>query len=310
MTGTPLRFGLMTYEAAPWDQLTERWRRFEDQGWDSLWAGDHLWSALDTQGRPVRGRFDAWMLAGGIAAATSRVTVGTLVSAAPLRNPALVAKQAMTLDHISGGRAVAGVGAGGNPKDLAYAGVPPWPQAERGARLEEYLTVVRGLLERDGFDHDGTYFTVAGAVRAPAPAAAERPPLLVAAHVDATLAVAARHADIWSSYGSLFSQLRRGVKLDEKESLRLTRERGALLDAHAERAGRDPASIRKSFMAGFTEDAPWQSVERFRDFVGRFTDIGITEFMFPFPLQGPHREGVFEEVVANVLPSLRAGERP
>ncbi|MFE7977427.1 LLM class flavin-dependent oxidoreductase [Streptomyces shenzhenensis] len=307
---TPLRFGLMTYEAAPWPELTARWRRFEEQGWDSLWAGDHLWSALDAEGRPVRGRFDAWMLAAGIAAATSRVTVGTLVSAAPLRNPAMVAKQAVTLDHISGGRAVAGIGAGGNPKDLAYTGVPPWPPAERGDRLEDYLTVVRGILERDSFDHDGTYFSVQGAVRAPAPVRPERPPLLIAAHVDATLAVAARHADIWSSYGSLFSQLRRGVRLDEKTSVRLTKERAALLDAHAEHADRDPASIRKSFMAGFTEDAPWQSVERFRDFVGRFTDIGITEFMFPFPLQGPHREGVFEEVVADVLPRLRAGERP
>ncbi|MFB7493246.1 LLM class flavin-dependent oxidoreductase [Streptomyces sp. NPDC056161] len=307
---TPLRFGLMTYEAAPWPDLTARWRRFEAEGWDSLWAGDHLWSALDAEGRPARGRFDAWMLAAGIAAATSRVTVGTLVSAAPLRNPAMVAKQAMTLDHVSRGRAVAGIGAGGNPKDLAYAGVAPWPQARRGGLLEEYLTVVRGVLEQDTFDHEGTHFSVGGAVRAPAPVGPDRPALLVAAHVDATLAVAARHADVWSSYGSLFSQLRRGIKLDEQQSLRLTRERGALLDAHAERAGRDPATIRRSFMAGFTEDAPWESVERFRDFVGRFTDIGITEFMFPFPLQGPHRDGVFEEVVADVLPRLRAGERP
>jgi alkanesulfonate monooxygenase SsuD/methylene tetrahydromethanopterin reductase-like flavin-dependent oxidoreductase (luciferase family) len=300
----------MTYEAAPWPELVARWRAFEAQGWDSLWAGDHLWSELAEDGTVSRARFDAWQLAAGITAATERVTVGTLVSAFALRNPAVLAKQAITLDHMSGGRFTAGIGAGGNPRDAATAGVDDWPPAERAARFGEYSAVVRGMLDQDRFDHDGAYYRVAGAVRAPAPIADPRPPLLVAAHVEATLAVAARDADVWSSYGTLFSQLRRGYRLTEEESLRLTRRRAGLLDEHAERAGRDPAAIRKSFMAGFTQDAPWESVERFTDFVGRFTEIGITEFMFPYPLQGPHKEGVFEEVVADVLPRLREGGAP
>ncbi|TDC74567.1 LLM class flavin-dependent oxidoreductase [Streptomyces hainanensis] len=307
---TPLRFGLMTYEAAPWDELTARWRAFERQGWDALWAGDHLWSDLADDGTTSRPRFDAWLLAAGIAAATERVTVGTLVSAFPLRNPAVLAKQAITLDHLSGGRFVTGIGAGGNPRDHAVAGADSWEPAERAARFGEYATVVRGMLDQDRFDFAGDHYRVEGAVRAPAPLAAPRPPLLVAAHLESTLTVAARHADVWSSYGSLFSQLRRGVRLTEAESVRLTARRGRLLDEHAERAGRDPATIRKTFMAGFTEDAPFESVERFRDFVGRYATIGITEFMFPFPLQGRHRDGVFEEVVARVLPALRTGEAP
>jgi alkanesulfonate monooxygenase SsuD/methylene tetrahydromethanopterin reductase-like flavin-dependent oxidoreductase (luciferase family) len=306
MTAAGPRFGLMTYEAAPWPELVDRWRGFEAQGWDSLWAGDHLWSSTDAGGATSRPRFDAWQLAGGIAAATERVTVGTLVSAFPLRNPAVVAKQTITLDHMSGGRFVPGIGAGGNPKDHAVAGVEEWTPATRAARFEEYSAVVKGMLEHDRFDYRGEHYRVDGAVRAPAPLADPRPPLLIAAHVEDTIRVAARDADIWSSYGTLFSQLRRGVKLSEADSHRVTRERGRLLDEHAERFGRDPATIRKSFMAGFTEDAPWESAERFTDFIGRFTEIGISEFMFPYPLQGPHKEGVFEEVVAEVLPRLRA----
>ncbi|MGW2514892.1 LLM class flavin-dependent oxidoreductase [Streptomyces scopuliridis] len=305
MTTTP-RFGLMTYEAAPWPELVDRWRAFEAQGWDSLWAGDHLWSSIDDGGVTSRPRFDAWQLAAGIAAVTERITVGTLVSAFPLRNPAVLAKQAITLDHMSDGRFVPGIGAGGNPKDHAVAGVDTWSSAERAERFDEYSAVVRGLLHEDRFDFRGDHYRVEGAVRAPAPVATPHPPLLIAAHVEDTLRIAARDADIWSSYGTLFSQLRRGVKLSEAESLRLTRERGQLLDEHAERFGRDPATIRKSFMAGFTEDAPWESADRFTDFIGRFTEIGITEFMFPYPLQGPHKDGVFEEVVAEVLPRLRA----
>ncbi|MEU9963765.1 LLM class flavin-dependent oxidoreductase [Streptomyces malaysiensis] len=306
MTTTHLRFGLMTYEAAPWPELTARWRAFEEQGFDSLWAGDHVWSSIDDSGVTSRPRFDAWQLAAGMVAATERITVGTLVSAFPLRNPAVLAKQTITLDHMSGGRFVPGIGAGGNPKDHAVAGVESRPSAERAARFDEYSAVVGGLLRQDRFDFSGSHYRVEGAVRAPAPVAAPHPPLLIAAHVESTIRIAARDADIWSTYGTLFSQLRRGVKLSEAESLRLTRDRGRLLDEHAERFGRDPASIRKSFMAGFTEDAPWESTERFTDFIGRFSEIGITEFMFPYPLQGPHKEGVFEEVVAEVLPKLRA----
>jgi alkanesulfonate monooxygenase SsuD/methylene tetrahydromethanopterin reductase-like flavin-dependent oxidoreductase (luciferase family) len=294
----------MTYEAAPWAELASRWRWLEELGYDSLWAGDHVWSSLN-DGQVSRPRFDAWLLAGGIAAATTRVAVGTLVSSIAHRNPAIVAKQAVTVDHISGGRLVVGLGAGGNPADHAVTGVPLWSSRERAARLGESAAIVAGLLGSDSFDYNGEYYTVSGAVRAPAPVQAPRPPLLVAAHVPDTLAVAARYADIWSSYGSLFSQLRRGQRLSEAEAVDVTRQRAQRLDELAAAAGRRPGSIRKSFMAGFTDDQPWESVERFRDFIGRYTAIGITEFMFPYPLQGKAGEGVFEAVSLEVLPALR-----
>jgi alkanesulfonate monooxygenase SsuD/methylene tetrahydromethanopterin reductase-like flavin-dependent oxidoreductase (luciferase family) len=299
-----LRFGLMTYEAAPWAELVSRWQWLEGLGYDSLWAGDHVWSSLNG-GQASRPRFDAWLLAGGIAAATSRVTVGTLVSSIVYRNPAIVAKQAVTVDHISAGRLVVGLGAGGNPADHAVTGMPQWPSSERAARLGEAAAIVSGMLGDDSFDYQGSYYTVSGAVRAPAPVQLPRPPLLIAAHVPQTLSVAASYADIWSSYGSLFSQLRRGQRLSEAEALDVTRQRAERLDELAAAAGRRPDSITKSFMAGFTEDQPWESVERFRDFVGRYSAIGITEFMFPYPLQGKAGEGVFETVSQEILPGLR-----
>lgn len=306
---TNLRFGLMTHAADEWATLTTRWKSFEDQGFDALWAGDHLWSAIGPDGNGyTQPRFDAWMLAAGIASATSKVTVGTLVSAISMRNPAVLAKQALTLDHMSGGRAVAGIGAGGNPKDLAVAGEPVLPPEEKSSRLDEYLEVVKSVASGGETAFEGKYYRSAG-VTGPAPV---KPgiPLLVAAHLKSSLTVTARHADVWNSYGTLFSQLARGVKLTPDESLAVTARRSAFLDAECERIGRDPGTLRRSFMLAFTQDTPWVSVQQFRETIGRYAEAGITEFMFPFPLQGQHDPDVFTEVVQSVIPRLQQGERP
>ncbi|ACU36777.1 LLM class flavin-dependent oxidoreductase [Actinosynnema pretiosum subsp. pretiosum] len=303
-----LRFGLMTYEAAPIGELVARWRGFEADGWDALWAGDHLWSALDADGAPTRPRFDPWVLAACVATATERVEVGTLVSAIGMRNPTVLAKQAITLDHVSGGRFTTGLGAGGNPKDEAAAGIAPLAPDERAARFDEYAAVVRAVLDGGSYDLVGEHHSAKG-VSAPPPVAG-RPPLLIAAHLRSTIAVAARHADVWHTYGSLFSQLARGQQLTADESLAVTARRARALDEECERVGRDPGTVRRGFMLGFTQDKPWISVQAFRDAIGRYAEVGITEFAFPFPLQGPHDLDVFHEVVADVLPALRAGERP
>ncbi|GAB6899479.1 LLM class flavin-dependent oxidoreductase [Kineosporia succinea] len=302
-----LRFGLMTHAAAEWSELTTRWKGFEDNGFDALWAGDHLWSALGDNGY-TQPRFDAWMIAAGIAQATSKVTVGTLVSAINMRNPAVLAKQALTLDHMSGGRAVAGIGAGGNPKDGAVAGEKPWSPAEKSERLDEYLTVVRQVAAGGELDYTGKHYSTQG-VAGPTPVA-PRVPLLVAAHLKSSLTVTARHADVWNSYGTLFSQLAKGIRLTPEESLSVTARRSAFLDAECERTGRDPQTLRRSFMLAFTQDTPWVSVQQFRDTIGRYAEVGVTEFMFPFPLQGQHDPDVFTEVVETVMPKLQAGERP
>ncbi|GHH71881.1 luciferase [Streptosporangium violaceochromogenes] len=304
MTGHPLTFGVMTYEAEPWPELTARWEWFERLGLDSLWAGDHVWSSI-VEGRAVRPRFDAWLLLAGMAAATTRPTLGPLVSGMPFRGPAMVAKQAVTLDHMSAGRLVLGLGAGGNPADHAACGVPLWGQDERVARFGEYVEIVRGMLSEDTFDYAGAYYQATGTVRAPAPVQ-PAVPLTIAAHVPGTLRVAARHADTWSSYGTLFSQMRRGVTLSEEEAVRTTARRAALLDEYAAEQGRDPSSIRRSFLAGFTADRPFASVEAFRDFVGRYREIGITEFVFLYPGPGGVDPVLFEKICAEVVPDLRA----
>jgi alkanesulfonate monooxygenase SsuD/methylene tetrahydromethanopterin reductase-like flavin-dependent oxidoreductase (luciferase family) len=302
-----LRFGIKTYDAAPWPELVERWRGQEAAGWDAIWAGDHIWSALDASGEPTRPRFDSWMMAAGIAGVTNRVDVGTLVSPIGMRNPVVLGKQAITLDHMSGGRAIAGIGGGGNPKDRAAAGIAEWTPDERAAHLGEYARVVRSVLDDVERDIDGPIYSSRGVS---APAAMRPGRLLVAAHLRSSLTAVARYGDIWNSYGALFSQLARGITLTPDESIAVTARRSAFLDAECERIGRDPQTVRRSFMLAFTGDTPWLSVQQFRDTIGRYADIGITEFMFPFPLQGPHDDDVFHEVVADVLPRLQAGERP
>jgi alkanesulfonate monooxygenase SsuD/methylene tetrahydromethanopterin reductase-like flavin-dependent oxidoreductase (luciferase family) len=302
---TGLRFGLKTYDAAPWPELQERWRSQEALGFDALWAGDHLWSMRDEGGVARRPRFDAWLMAAGIAGVTSRVDVGTLVSPLGLRHPAGVGKLAATLDHLSGGRAIAGIGAGGNPKDRALAGAAGLSPAGLSGRLDEYARIVRAVMAGGDLDVDGEHYSSHGVA---APESSAR--LLVAGHGRRSIAAAAAHADIWNSYGVLFSQLARGESMTAAQSQEATRRRVRLLDEECERIGRDPGEVTRSMMLAFTDDRVWTSAGDFRETIGRYAEIGISEFMFPFPLQGPHDMDVFAEVVADIMPRLQAGERP
>ncbi len=108
MTTRPLTFGIQTL-GLTWPELADRWPRYDADGWDSLWIPDHL--ATPGGGDPVP-FLDAWTALGGLAMATSRVRIGVLVSSTTFRHPAIIARQAVTLDHISNGRAVLGLGAG------------------------------------------------------------------------------------------------------------------------------------------------------------------------------------------------------
>src|SRR5688572_5054520 len=104
----PVTFGIQTMLADPWDVILSKWQRYEQQGWDSLWLPDHLIPPTGEEG-PF---FEAWTALAGLAALTSRVRIGILVSSNTFRNPGVLGKMAVTVDHISHGRVVLGFGAG------------------------------------------------------------------------------------------------------------------------------------------------------------------------------------------------------
>jgi alkanesulfonate monooxygenase SsuD/methylene tetrahydromethanopterin reductase-like flavin-dependent oxidoreductase (luciferase family) len=280
-----MRFGIVTDQNLPWATLVERWQLFDALGFDSAWDCDHFIQPS----RPNGPYFEAWTLLAGLAAVTQRIRVGVLVSSNTFRHPSLLAKQAVTLDHISNGRLDIGFGAGWYAPEHPMFGLELWPPSERVARFEEAVGLLDNWLTAETTSFSGKYYQLREAPTRPRPVQQPRPPLVLGGHRPRMLTIIARYADTWNSFGSA----------DEM------RERNAQLDDACARLGRDPHSIVRSLYgwAAMMPSDPWASLEAFRDMIGRYADAGVNEFLIDQPR--PEQEAVLERVAAEVLPSLR-----
>src|SRR5258708_18136509 len=147
-------------------------RTAEGVGFDSLWLGDHL--LYDLPGGGTRGPWEAWTALAALAAATERVELGPLVASASFHAPAMLAKQAATVDAISGGRLILGLGAGWYEREYRAFG---FPYDHRVSRFEEAFTIIRGLLRGGRADFDGAWYRAQDCVLHPGPAPPRAPPL-------------------------------------------------------------------------------------------------------------------------------------
>jgi alkanesulfonate monooxygenase SsuD/methylene tetrahydromethanopterin reductase-like flavin-dependent oxidoreductase (luciferase family) len=291
----PPRFGVVCPQPG-WDDLLLRAQQVEALGFDSLWVIDHIAMRL----RPERPILEGWSALAALAARTSRIRLGTLTTNALWRNPVMLAKQICAVDQISGGRLEVGLGSGNPGASYAMAGIDPGTARERIARFREIVPLLDRLLRGETVTVKGDFYRADEAVMRPGAVQQPRPPFLIGAHAPGTLRLAARYADTWNSFG--------GFGLSASKSLAVTRERAARLDAYCAALGRDPQSIRRSFLMGFTQDNPWDSIDAFQDFVGRYRAVGIDEFIFNS--QGDlddERLALLERVAHDVLPALRAG---
>ena len=156
--GRPLKVGIQLPEVeyeVRWPEQLDMIRAIEDLGFDSIWLGEHLlyrWTD-----RPPRGPWEAWTMLAAIAAVTTRVEFGPLVACTNFHNPALLAKQAATIDEISGGRFILGLGAGWNETEFRAYG---FPFDHRVERFEEAFTIIRSLLRDGAVDFDGRWYQV------------------------------------------------------------------------------------------------------------------------------------------------------
>ena len=197
-------------------------RSAEDAGFDSIWVFDHLLFRFDGK---TTGIHECWTVLSALAEATSRVQLGTIVMCTAFRNPALLAKMAATLDHISDGRLILGIGCGWHDPEYEAFG---YPTDHKVGRFEEALTVIRSLIREGRADLDGRWVTARDAVLVP-PARADLP-ILIAAKRPRMLELTARHADAWNLawFGAPDDRLGR-VRQD--------------LTATLERVGRAPSSL-------------------------------------------------------------------
>jgi alkanesulfonate monooxygenase SsuD/methylene tetrahydromethanopterin reductase-like flavin-dependent oxidoreductase (luciferase family) len=264
-----LQFGVLCPQFELWPKAVERARLIEQLGFDSYWVADHFVSPANKQSD----WFDGWSWLAGLAAETSTIRLGTLVSNIIYRNPAVLARQALSVDHISGGRLNLGIGATGST-DLSHpmTGVPVWQPSERVDRFQETIEIVDRLLRDRVTSYNGKYYQLQEAHMVPASIQQPRPPLTIAAHGPRTLRIAAKYADSWSFFNP-------GPDLSPAQALAVTQEKNDQLSDFAIQAGRDPESIRRSLLAGWLPENPHTSPEAFIDFVGRYQDAGINEFI-------------------------------
>jgi probable F420-dependent oxidoreductase len=227
----PIRIGVQLPEVerrVPWPEYVAMARAAEEVGFDSLWVGDHLLYRGD--GRPERGPWAAWTLLAGLAAVTQRAALGPLVACTAFLRPGILARTAATVDELSGGRLVVGLGAGWNEAEFRAFGIP---FDHRLARFKEAFEIIRRLLNGERVTFPGEYESTSDAVLLPTPG--RRPPLMVGATSDRMLEATIAHVDAWNLWYKWYGNTPEGFA---KESRRI--------DAAAEEAGRDPSEIARS----------------------------------------------------------------
>lgn len=276
-----VRLGLCTDQNLPWGVLRDRWRYFESLGFESLWDCDHF----QQPSRPDGPYFEGWTLLAALAAETSRARIGVLVTSNTFRHPALVAKMASTIDHVSGGRLEVGLGAGWYVPEHEAFGIPFPEPPELVARFREAVRIVDAMLREEVVSFDGRFYTLTHAPARPLPVQRPRPPLTLGAHGRSMLRIVAEYADRWNSHGSPDA----------------IRERNAILDEHCMAIGRDPASVTRSLYvwSALMPADPWSSLSAFDAMVGTYVDAGIREFIVDAP--SPEQFSVLEQVASAYL---------
>ena len=229
----PLKVGIQLPEVehtVRWSELREMAETAERIGLDSIWVGDHLLYRDD--GRPPRGPWEAWSLLAALAAVTERVEIGPLVASTSFHNPAMLAKKAATVDEISGGRLILGLGAGWNRPDYDAFG---FPYDHRVSRFEEAFTIIRELLATGRSERKGTYYDLDRAELLPRGPRLEGPPLMVGSMGERMLGITLPHVAAWNAWGPWF-----GNGVTGYETLR------AKIDEACRQAGRDPAEVERT----------------------------------------------------------------
>jgi alkanesulfonate monooxygenase SsuD/methylene tetrahydromethanopterin reductase-like flavin-dependent oxidoreductase (luciferase family) len=294
-----LRFQVVVLPNTDWDVLLARFLLVEELGFDLVGMADHFvdWT------NPPSPWFDLWTQAAAVAANTSRIRLSTCVAQIPLRNPAMLARQALSVDHISNGRLELGLGLG-LPIDPSYAmmGIPNWSNKERVARFGEYVEIVDGLLTNEVTSYKGKFYQVDEAVMNPRPLQKPRPPIMIAAMGPIMLKKAARYADIWNSLS--FAE-------DFDQQMNETRHRIGQVDAHCAAIGRDPGTLRRSYLMFDAKARPsgglikyYESESMFTDMVERVMELGVTDIGMYYPLR-EEQLPMFEKIATEVIPKLR-----
>ncbi|HET7468013.1 MAG TPA: TIGR03560 family F420-dependent LLM class oxidoreductase [Candidatus Dormibacteraeota bacterium] len=277
----PLRFGLkLSGQDCTIEDLRAVWRIAEDGGFDHVWDFDHL--ASIGEGGPDRPIFEGWTLQAAMAEATKRVRIGCMVTGNTYRNPALLAKEAVTVDHLSGGRLEFGIGAAWAEIEHQMYGFEGLDH--RVGRLSESLRIIKSLWTEDRTNFDGRYYRMKDAIANPKPVQKPHPPIWIGASGETTLRLVARYADVWNASGG-----------DPAQTKELTEK----LEQACAEVGRNPADIRRSVQFDWDGKSKQELIER----SGAYLERGMTEQVVY--VRGTAQPVALAEKVADALPDVR-----
>jgi len=299
---TTVRFGIKTTPMhVPYEDIRRVWLEADTvPEIEDAWLWDHLLPVAGPEDGQI---FEGWTLLSALAAQTERLRLGLLVTSNRIRPPAVLGKMASTVDVVSGGRLVMGLGVGGthqppgaggipgaNPAVAEYAayGLTLVPPAEGIGRLAETVGILKRMWTEDVFDFEGRHYLLKGVRNEPKPVQRPGPPLLIGGWGTRLLRLVAEHADMWNVPGP------------PHNSVDFVAERGRVLDAHCAELGRDPREITRSVQVLVSYDDPAAT----RATVAALVDAGVNHVVLSLPR--PYPRGVVRWLADQVI----AGWRP
>jgi F420-dependent oxidoreductase-like protein len=267
-----MRFSFWPTPSQPFEDVLALARHVERTGWDGIWYADHFMPNAKDTSTPWP---EAWVTLSALGALVPRLQIGTLVAGNTYRHPAVLAKMAATLDHITNGRVVLGLGSGWQENEHRQYGLPFYTVGERLARLDEACTIIKSLFRESKSTFAGRFYQLEDASLEPKPVQDPLPLLIGGGGEQVTLRITARHADAWNVWGD-------PTVLAHKM---------AILDDHCRALGRDPKSIHRTAVAllFMSEDQAYLARMRAAN------------------LQQPHLIGTAEEIRALVADYARIG---
>ena len=278
---TSLRFGLKLSQNATIDELRDVWRLADEAGFDSCWVMDHFATLGPTDDGPI---FETWTMLAAMAQLTTRTRIGCAVVGNTYRHPAVLAKMAVTVDHLCAGRLEFGLGAGWAENEHTMLGLEFGTKNDRADRLEESVQIIRALWTQPRTTFEGRHYRLRQAVAEPKPVQRPYPPIWIGGSgPKRTLRIAAQYADVWNAAGGSPQEIAAS---------------SVILDQHCADIGRDPAQIRRSVQLGLRVDELLQAVA----IVDGYVKVGVTDFLLI--VRGDHATVAGEQLAAQ-LPGLR-----
>ena len=309
-----IRFGVQTPpQNTTWPELRDTWKLIDALGYDTAWVFDHFFAILSDPSGPC---FEGWVSLAALAAQTSRVQAGVLVTGNTYRHPAVLAKMAATLDHASGGRLIMGLGGAWFEQEHDAYGIPFYTTAERIRRLDEAAEIIKRLWSEKQVTFDGRYYQLKDAYCEPKPLQQPHPPIMIGGSGEKLmLRVVAKHADQWNTFGSP----------------EVFRHKIDVLGEHCAAAGRDIEAIEVSWagaalvtdsreekdellrrwaaMFGVTPEqyalgALVGSPSEVRDRIQQFVEVGVTHFIGI--ANSPFNHASIRRFAEEVIPAFRS----